>query len=580
MDEINLDDFAIKNDSSPSDIVDRLEIPLHTKNHHQQNSYSEENLLNNLKLAYEFSKRLIRTSLGPFSKDKLIVKGDLQKSILVTNDGRTLMEEMFKLRSLNENREQHPIHTLLYQLSKNQDNTVGDGTTSVVVLCGEMCKLSVELIEKWNLSVDKIMKGFQKTLDYILREWLSVFTKPLREVDPTESSLKATKSCLLSKQVKNICEELSSIAVEAIHATAGKLHFINVDTLIIDNQNLMNQQHIDSSTNVILIESGICLVGKNLASNLNMKFSMRDCRIALFSCPIETPRLKTRHHINITNSKQYQELEAVENSYLEEVISILKNCNVNIIVSQWGFDNRFHDYLVENNLIGIRWVGADELDRIALATGASICPQVAHFTENMLGYAGKFEYQEGDKLMTFTECIEPKVCSILIRSSNEFLAQETARSMNDALMSVRSVYSHLSNKHNVYGGGCFEMQIYSLVMENLEKIEPNDFLTQTIAKHWAKSLLVVPSTFAENSGLSVIETIQTLIDKHQLGEYYYEKLIEEYSKPCSNTCNFLMQIKNMSETQVMENILVKMNVLILATEMVNMILKIDENIMY
>ena len=152
---------------------ENLEIPL--GKFAISRSSNHGTLLNNLKIAFEFSERMIRSSLGPYSRDKLIVQGNLQGNIMVTNDGRTLMEQMFKLKSMNENKEQHPIHTLLYHLSKNQDTTIGDGTTSVVVLCGELCKMTMELIEKWDIDVDSIARGYNKTCDYVMREWLSIF---------------------------------------------------------------------------------------------------------------------------------------------------------------------------------------------------------------------------------------------------------------------------------------------------------------------------------------------------------------------------------------------------------------------
>ncbi|KAG2389593.1 hypothetical protein C9374_014153 [Naegleria lovaniensis] len=615
------------------------------RNHHQINLHHRQVLLNHLKLAYEFSDRYIRSSLGPYSRDKLIVKGDLQGTIMVTNDGRTLMEQMFKLRSMNENREQHPIHTLLYHLSKNQDTTIGDGTTSVVVLCGELCKLTIELIEKWGLSVDSIMKGYYKTCEYVLNEWLSIFEyansaseqvriervsrffnlNKLNVQDQQEIELTVAKSSLLSKQVKSMREHLASIAVSAVHITNGNLSFVKIDPLITrkEKQTISIRDSSNASSDAEIIEGGICLTGKSLSSNLNMPSFRKNCRVALFSCPIETPRLKTRHFININRAEQLEEFERVENSYFEQVSRKLEDLHIDLVISQWGFDNRFNDYLIERNLIGIRWVSAEDLDRIALASHATICARVNDLNEQMIGFVGSYQFDEDEKTIILSHCKEPRVCSIIVRAPNEYQAEETARSLNDALMNVNSVFTMFKNNYSstipsnssetkektslvvpplVYGGGCFETEIYSIIMENLNRIgsQDDDFTLQTIAKYWAKSLLVIPATFAQNAGLSPVETVQTLIDKHKEGgenRYFglYAQtlnddgdrsdkretdLIDLYNQPSSKTSNFLLQVKNMSDTEVIENVLIKKNMMRLATEMVNMIIKIDNVIYY
>ncbi|KAF0979789.1 hypothetical protein FDP41_000942 [Naegleria fowleri] len=609
------------------------------RNHHQMDTHHRQVLLNHLKLAYEFSDRYIRSSLGPYSRDKLIIKGDLQGTIMVTNDGRTLMEQMFKLRSMNENREQHPIHTLLYHLSKNQDTTIGDGTTSVAVLCGELCKLTIELIEKWNLSIDSIMKGYYKTCEYVLNEWLSLFEstnsspqvrlekasrffnlKKIRFKGQKEIELIVAKSSLLSKQVKTMREKLASIAVSAVHVTNGNLSFVKIDPLITRKgqqaTTFFDQELSHTGADAEIIEGGICITGKSLSSNLNMPSFRKNCRVALFSCPIETPRLKTRHFINIHRAEQLEEFERVENSYFEQVTQKLEELHIDIVISQWGFDNRFSDYLVDRNLIGIRWVSAEDLDRIALASQSTICARVNDLNEQMIGFVGTFQYDEEEKTIILSDCKESRVCSIIVRAPNEYQAEETARSLNDALMNVNSMFAMLkANKCSnstpseaqattplvipplVYGGGCFETELYSVIMENLHNIcnnSRNDLTLQTIAKQWAKSLLVIPATFAQNAGLSPVETVQTLIDKHKEGgesRYFglYAQTFSDgetgvtedlYHQTSSKMSNFLLRLENMSDTEVIENVLIKKNIIRLATEMVNMILKIDDVIYY
>lgn len=496
--------------------------------------------MHNLQTAIDLSD-IVRTSLGPMARDKLIVKANGE--LLITNDGRTLLEEM---------QIKHPIGRLLVNLSKNQDANVGDGTTSVVVFCGRLCSEALKLRQKGYHPLE-IINGYKIALKHALIELRNLQIVEYKKEHFKKELCRAAKTSLNSKMVNRDRDRLAQLCVDAVLLTCN-------DERRDCNLNLIKLDYKENGTlEQTKLYHGIVL--EKSFSSENMLKMKKDVKIAVLSCPLEPPRPKTKHFVNITTPEQYQQLKKLQENYYNNIFSQFQKFGVNAIICQWGIDNEVNQWLACNQCIAVSWVSGDDLERVAMACGATICPRIEELSEKMLGYAESISEQviENSSIVVIEGCKNPKACSILVRGSNKLMCEDTIRSLYDAICNVRNT---IVDSGVVAGGGAIEIELYTKLQQWISK----ESILQESVKSWIESLLVIPSTLAENAGLNPIETVFQLISKHKQGRKFFGI---EYKK----------EVKLQDITDVFENIRVKESIYKLATEMVSMILKID-NIIY
>lgn len=503
----------------------------------------QQNLLN----AYKTSE-IVRTSLGPLGRDKLIVKENGE--VLVTNDGKTLLEEM-KLKN--------PIARLLVNLSKNQDLAVGDGTTSVVVFCGQLCLKALQLQEKGIHPLD-IIEGYKIALEYSISELKNMSIKEIEsETEYKKQLSRAAKTSLNSKMIGRDKNRLSEICVDAVYMISDlERKDINLD--------LVKMDYIPSgSFEDIKLYKGISL-WKSF-SHEGMK-EMKNCKILMISFPLEIPKLKTKYNVNVKNIDDYQNLLNFQQEFYEKIFKKLKGLECNLLICQWGIDHEINDFLFQNNISAIRWVAGDDLERIAMATSSKICPRFEDLSKEYLGFCGEISQellQDGTSLLTIKDCKNPKACSILVKGSNKLQCEDTIRSLYDALCNVRNA---ILDGSIIIGGGATEIELYLKLIEYDKK--NRDYFE--VIKAWAESLLSIPSTLAENAAMNALEATLGLMKEHEKGNKHYGILFQKKKGKAI--------LGDMLKEGVFENIRVKESLLKLATEMCTLILKIDEIISF
>jgi T-complex protein 1 subunit epsilon len=497
---------------------------------------------------------ILRTSLGPRGLDKILISPD--GDINITNDGATILTEM---------QIENEIAKLLVELSKSQDDEIGDGTTGVVILAGALLDQALKLIEM-GIHPIKVANGYEKASKILSNHLDEIADEIFIDRDNLSNNLlessdlfKAAKTSLGSKIVNKNHNQFAKMAVESVLKVAD-LNRNDVDFELIKLQGKLGGSISNSKT-----INGVC-IDKDF-SHPQMPKIINNAKIAILSCPFEPPKPKTKHKLEISNVDEFKSLQNYESKKFTEMIELIKKSGANLVICQWGFDDEANSLLLSNNLPAVRWVGGSDIESIAIATKGSIVSRFEDLTSEKLGYADKvYEVEFGttrDKMIIIENSdikVKDKVNTVtnLIRGSNKMIVDESIRSLHDSLCVVRNLIK--SNKI-VYGGGAVETSCSLKIMEEADKQKGID---QYAFRAFSQALDVIPMSLAENSGYNPIEELtklkaaQILNKNHTLG-----------IDCLGNNSN------NMKDLFVIETFIGKKQQLLLATQLTRMILKIN-----
>ena len=496
----------------------------------------------NIKAARAVST-LLRTSLGPKGMDKILVSQD--GDVTITNDGATIMEKMDV---------KHQVAKLLVQLSQSQDSEIGDGTTGVVVLAGALLESAQELLDR-GLHPLRICDGFERACSIAVKhlestcETLDVFA------DDNKLLKRAAVTCLCSKVVSGQQDRLAQIAVEAVLDVADlERKDVNFDHIKVEGK------PGGSLENTCLIR-GI-VIDKDM-SHPQMPKEVLNAKIAVLTCPFEPPKPKTKHKIEITNAEDYQKLYEQEQQYFVQMIKDVKDSGANMVICQWGFDDEANHLLLANGLPAVRWVGGVEIELIAMATGARIVPRFSELVGSRLGQAASVkEISFGttdDKMIVIEGCANTSAVTVLVRGGNKMIVEEAKRCLHDAVCVVRNM---IKDPRVVYGGGCAELMAS---IEILRAVDLETSVEQYAMRGFSDALEEISNALAENSGFNPIEVTSWL----------KSEMRNDSSKRYGVDCNIVGN-NDMRALGVYESLQSKVQQMQLATQVVRMILKIDD----
>lgn len=484
----------------------------------------------------------IRTSLGPKGLDKMMVSAD--GDVTITNDGATILKKMDV---------ENQVAKLLVQLSQSQDDEIGDGTTGVVVLAGSLLEQAEQLLDK-GIHPIRIADGFDMaavsaiaTLDKIADTF---------EVSNREQLIRVAMTTLGSKIVNKCHRQFAEIAVDAVIAVAD-LERRDVNFELIKVEGKQGGKLEDT----VLVKGVI--VDKDM-SHPQMPKQLKDVKLAILTCPFEPPKPKTKHKLDVTSIEDFEKLRKYEQDKFEEMVDQVKAAGANLVICQWGFDDEANHLLLQKKLPAVRWVGGPEIELIAVATGGRIVPRFSELSADKLGKAGVVrELQFGttkDRMLVIEECQNSKAVTIFIRGGNKMIVDEAKRSLHDALCVIRNL---VKESKVVYGGGAAEIACALAVSKEADKRIGG--LEQYPFRAFADALETIPLALAENSGLAPIETL-THIKSRQSKENNPNLGID-----CNNR-----NTNDMKEQHVLETLTSKKQQIMLATQLVRMILKIDD----
>ncbi|KAJ1486428.1 chaperonin Cpn60/TCP-1 family, partial [Baffinella frigidus] len=422
----------------------------------------------------------LKTSLGPKGMDKILVSGDGE--VCVSNDGATILERM---------EVQHEIAKLLVELSRSQDQEIGDGTTGVVVLAGALLEQAELLLDR-GLHPRRVAEGWR--MQGIQR----VRAIGCDHVDGEDHIDGCMAVDARSRPVTRCLDEMAEMAVNAILAVADfDRKDVNLDLI-----KLEGKCNLHTSINQLLSATKITT---RFAHTRNSK-AFKRVVLLVWRCQRMRVRAMRKHTREwCTTVAKYEALAAQEQQYFIDMVQKIKDCGATLAICQWGFDDEANHLLMSNQLPAVRWVGGVEIELLAIACGARIIPRFSELSPEKLGTAGRVrEVSFGttkDKMLFVEECANSKAVTIFVRGANKMIIEEIKRSLHDALCIVRNL---VRDNRVVYGGGASEVSCSLKVTEEANKVVGID---QYAMRAFADALETIPMALAENSGLPGIAAL-------------------------------------------------------------------------
>jgi len=436
----------------------------------------------------------VRTTLGPKGMDKMMV--DSVGDIVVTNDGVTILEEM----NLD-----HPAAQMMVEVAQTQEEEVGDGTTTAVVLAGELLKKAEDLLDQ-DIHPTVITKGYrlsrEKCTDVLEEVSLDA------SLNDEEILRKVAMTAMTGKSAETAREYLAEIAVEAVQAVADE----SSEEIFVNQDNIKVEKKKGSSVEETELVQGVILDKEKVHSG--MPSNVEDAKIALIDSPIEVKETSTDAEINISDPSQMQNFVEQEEKQLKEMVEAIDDAGANVVLCQKGIDDIAQHYLAKKGIFAIRRVSSGDLEKLSNATGANIVTSIDEIENSDLGNAGSVEHRHvGGDAMTFVQdCPEAKSVSILIRGGTDHVVDEIERAMEDAIGAVTSAVKH---GKVVGGGGATEVELAQELRDYADSVGGRE---QLAINAFADALEVIPRTLAENAGFDPIDSLVELRNKHDSGE--------------------------------------------------------------
>ncbi len=433
----------------------------------------------------------VRTTLGPKGMDKMVVGSNGE--VTVTNDGVTILEAM---------EISHPTARMIVEAARTQDTEVGDGTTTVVVLSGELLHRAEELLEA-GIHPTTIIRGYKMAFEEAMR----VLDKISKGFTTKQKALRdIALTAMTGKGVEEAKEKLAELAVGAAMKiqSQDKLSKENIKIIAKPGAAMGSSELID----------GIIIEKERLKEG--MPPLVKDARIALIDSPIEVKETEIDSKITINTPEQMESFIAMEDSMLKRMADRITGAGANVVFCQKGIDDVAQHYLEKAGLYVCRRVTQADMRLIARATGARIITELGQLTSADLGAAGEvFEKRIADEPVTFVRgCPRARAVTLLLRGGTEHVLDEVKRALVDAIGDMAAV---LETGKLVGGAGAPEIELARALNKFADSVEGRE---QLAVKSFAKAMEIIPVTLAENSGLDPIEAIVRLNRAHDSGQTY------------------------------------------------------------
>jgi thermosome len=498
-----------------------------------------EALNNNIEAAKVIAE-IVKSSLGPKGMDKMIV--DSFGDITITNDGATILKEMDV---------QHPAAKMMVEVSKTQDNEMGDGTATVVVVAGELLNKAKSLIEK-DVHPTIIVDGYRKAAE----KALEIYDEIAIPVKPGDKGAlkKIAITSLYSKITSEDRDVLSDIVVDAVlqvaQSTDGKFE--------VDIDNVKVEKKEGGSIADTSIVQGI-IIDKEMV-HPGMPRRVEKAKIALLDCALEVEKTEFDSKLNIERPEQMQSFLDAEEQIMRDMVEKIVKSGASFVICQKGIDDLVQHFLAEEKISAVRRVKKSDIEKLSKATGGTIVTNIKDLTSKQLGYADLVEERKvADDRMTFIEgCRNAKSVSILVRGGTERVVDEVERSVHDAISVVKDM---MLEPKMVAGGGAPEAEVARRLRLFATKISGRE---QLAVRDFAESLEIVPVALAENAGLNTIDALVELRSLHEKGALW------------AGICPFHGKVEDMKKLEVFEPVGVKKQIIKSATEVCSMILRVDD----
>jgi len=491
-------------------------------------------------MAARIVSEAVKTSLGPKGMDKMLV--DSFGDVTITNDGATMLKEMDV---------QHPAAKMMVEVSKTQDDEVGDGTTSVVILTGELLGKATELMEK-KVHPTVIIDGYRQAEE----KALAILEEISEKVDPKDKDtlMKVSKTTMASKLVNQHSEYLSDISVDAVLQIAEP----EGDTYSVDLDMIKIEKKPGASMTETRLVRGL-IIDKEVVHD-GMPKQIKDAKIGLLNAAMEIEKTEFDAKISIETPEEMQAYLDQEENMLRDMVKKVKDNGINVLFCQKGIDDMVQHFLAREGILAARRLKKSDMEALSKSTGAKVVNSVDQLSAEDAGYAELVEERKvSDDSMIFVEgCKNPKAVTILIRGGTERVVDEADRSIHDALCVIKDV---VEEPKIVAGGGAPEIETARLLREFAEKLAGRERLAVVA---FADALEVIPITLSENSGMDPIDAISEIQSEHAKGNKWV------------GIDGYLNKVADLSEIDVYEPMVVKAQAIKSATEAASLLLKIDD----
>jgi len=503
-------------------------------------SRGKEAQRNNI-MAARVIAEVLKSTLGPRGMDKMLI--DSLGDITITNDGAAILDEI---------EVEHPAAKMMVEIAKTQDDMVGDGTTTAVVLTGELLKKAEELLDQ-NIHPTVLVSGYrkasQKAMELLAQRGIPV------EIDDKKTLKKVALTSMASKGVGTAREHFAEIAMDAVMQIVED----RGDKKVADIDNIQ----VIKKTGKSLFESELVkgiIIDKEVVHS-GMPKRVEKAKIALIDCALEVEKTEMSAEIRIRDPEQMKSFLDQETRMLKEMVDKIKASSADVVFCQKGIDDMAQHFLAKEEILAARRVKQSDMEKLARATGGKISTNLNDLKKQDLGLADVVEERKvGEDKMVFVEgCKNPRSVAILIHAGLERMVDEAERAMNDALSVVSDV---IENNKVVPGGGAIEAEMAKALRGYATQVGGRE---QLAIEAFADSVEVIPKTLAENAGLDPIDIMVNLrsfhekTDGHLMGvDVFTGKIIDTYEKG------------------IIEPLSVKEQAVKSATEAACMILRIDD----
>ena len=482
----------------------------------------------------------VRTTLGPRGMDKMLV--DTLGDVVITNDGVTILQEM---------EIEHPAAKMMVEIAKTQEEEVGDGTTTAVIIAGELLKKAETLLEQ-EIHPTVIAKGYQMSADKAQEVLQNIAIKV--DINDEEMLKKIVKTAISGKGSVSIKDNLNAIIVRAVREVAEK----TATKTVVDIDNIKIEKKTGGGISDSELIQGVTVDKEKVHSQ--MPREVKDARILLLDCALEAKEAGSDTQIRINTPEQMQAFIEQEEKQLKDMVDKIIAMRANVVFCQKGIDDIAQHFLAKKGVYACRRVKQSDMEKLSKATGAKIVSNLKDANETDMGAAGMVEEKKiSGEAMTFVkECKNPKAVTILIRGGTEHVVDEVERAIKDAIGDLAAV---LETGKIVAGGGAPEIEVAKELRKYAASLGGKE---QLAANAFADALESIPRTLAENAGLDPIDIIVNLKAAHEEG------------KKWAGVDVFTGEVRDMEKMNVLEPLKVKTQAIKSASEVSIMILRIDD----
>ena len=483
----------------------------------------------------------VKSSLGPRGMDKMLV--DSVGDVVITNDGVTILKEMDV---------QHPAAKMLVEVAKTQDAEVGDGTTTSVILAGELLKKATDLIDA-NVHPTIITAGYRLANDKAQEVLKNISMKV--SIDDDDLLKLIAQTAMISKQVNSSKEYFSNMVVDAVKTVVDK---DKDGKYFVDLKNIQTVKKAGAKMEESYIVKGLIIDKEPVQPS--MPKLVEGAKIALIDAPFEVKKTEIDAKIQITDPNQLSQFIAEEEKMLKDMVMKVKASGANVVFCQKGIDDLAQHFFAKEGIYACRRVKKSDMERLGRSTGANIINKISEIDPSDLGYAETVELKkvEEEEMTFITGVKEPKTVSVLVRGGTNHVADEVERSLVDAWSVVKVA---IEDGMMVTGGGSTAMEIAMQLRDYAQTIGGRE---QIAIEAFASALESIPSTLAENAGLDPINIVIEMRKQHKEGKVY------------AGLNPYTGKVEDMKALNVIEPYRIGKQAINSATDAAVMILRIDD----